>query len=140
MACSLQIRILVMVEHPIRGYSLLELLIAFTLLVFIFLSTAQLLIFAQSVFNRNRDLIQGSHYLAEELERLGGLPDLSPDLSAGEHTREQSDFPRKRNFLLRWTIQETAAGQKTVHIVCCRADYDKRKIESYLILLNRLGF
>ena len=123
-----------------RGFSLIELLIAFALMMFVLLSTAQLLIFAQSVFSRYRDLVQSSHFMAERLEHLRALPFESPELQAGDYRAEHTDPVSRRIYVLEWTIQDTAASRKTVRILCHRSGHIRRRAEAELLLLERVGF
>lgn len=126
-------------QNP-QGFSLIELLIAFSLLVFVLVSSAQLLIYAQSVFSRYRDLVQCSHTLAEHAEHLRSLPFDSPELKTGSYAVENTDPSSGRTYALTWTIEDAAPGQKTVRIRCHRTGHARRGSEAELLLLSALGF
>jgi Tfp pilus assembly protein PilV len=123
-----------------RGFSLIEILIAFSLIVFVLMSTAQLLIYAHSVFSRYRDLVQSSHYLTEQAEHLRGLPFASTELKAGSYTSERTDPASRRTYTITWTIQDLTPAQKTVRIQCRRSGHARRRAETELLLLDGLGF
>jgi Tfp pilus assembly protein PilV len=127
-------------EQNSQGFSLIELLVAFALMMFVLLSTAQLLIFAQSVFSRYRDLVQSSHYMLERLERLRALPLESPELQAGDYTADHTDPVSQRTYVLQWSIRDTNPSQKTVSILCHPSGHVRRRAETELLLLERLGF
>ncbi len=128
-------------EHRRReGFSLVERLVAFVVIMLTLLTTAQLLILSQVIQNRYRDHIRALDTITERLEHLRSLPFDSPELEAGQYSEVQGDVDRERSFTLSWTISVVSPRMKSVRIACARTGYPERKTETILFLSQDLEF
>ena len=122
------------------GFSLLELLVAFVVIVFALLTTAQLLLLSRAVQNRYRDHVQALATVAERLEHFRSLPFDSPELAPGRYRETLGDAESERSVTLNWTISPAAPRLKSEWIACARTGYPERKVETVLFLSRDLEF
>lgn len=128
-------------EYFLRdGFSLVELLVAFVVIMITLLTTAQLLILSQVIQNRYRDHIRALGAIAERLEHLRSLPFDNPELDAGQYGEVQGDAASGRSFTLNWTISVVSPRMKSVWIACARTGYPQRGTETTLFLSRDLEF
>ena len=123
-----------------NGFSLVELLVAFVVIMITLLTTAQLLILSQVIQNRYRDHIRALGAIADRLEHFRSLPFDSPELAAGQYGEVQGDAASGRSFTLNWTISEVSPRMKSVWITCARTGYPQRGTETTLFLSRDLEF
>ncbi len=122
------------------GFSLVELLVAFVVIMITLLTTAQLLILSQVIQNRYRDHIRALGAIADRLEHFRSLPFDSPELAAGQYGEVRGDAASGRSFTLNWTISVVSPRMKSVWIACARTGYPQRGTETTLFLSRDLEF
>ena len=127
-------------DLPRKGFSLVELLVAFVVIMITLLTTAQLLILSQVIQNRYRDHIRALAAIVDRLEHLRSLPFDSPELAAGQYGEVQGDPGSERSFTLSWTISQVSPRMKSVWIACARTGYPQRGTETTLFLSRDLEF
>jgi type II secretory pathway pseudopilin PulG len=125
---------------PWPGFSLVELLVAFTVIMVTLLTTAQVLILSQAIQNRYRDHIRALGVISERLEHFRSLPFDSPELAEGLYSEVRGDPGSERSFTLSWTISVVSPAMKSVSIACARTGYPERKTETILFLSRDLEF
>ena len=124
----------------VQGFSLMELQIAFVVITFFLLSTAQLLILSQSIQNRYKDHILIMRLISEQLEYLRSLPFTSPEVAEGFYTDNLTEPDSARVFRINWTISDISPRLKSIDVSCFPEGYKKRETKTILYLSSDLEF
>lgn len=124
----------------VQGFSLMELLIAFVVITFFLLSTAQLLILSQSIQNRYKEHILIIRLISEQLEYLRSLPFNSPEVAEGFYTDNLTELDSEHVFRINWTIWDISRRLKSIDISCSPEGYKKRETKTILYLSSDLEF
>jgi len=127
-------------RHRVQGFSLMELQVAFVVIIFFLLSTAQLLILSQSIQNRYKEHILILRLISEQLEHLRSLPFNSPEVAEGFYTDNLTELDSERVFRMNWTISDISPRLKSIDISCFPEGYKKRETKTILYLSSDLEF
>jgi len=122
------------------GFSLIELLISSSLILFLITGTAQLLGLSLTA-KRNADF----HFLAarlasSRLEQLKSLPHDSEVLKAGVHEEVISDPSSPEVFRIAWRVEDKDENSKKVVLEFFSQNKPKRKAVFCLLLSRELEF
>lgn len=123
-----------------QGFSLIDLLLAFSIIIFLLVHLAQMLIMAQNSQNRYRDHLLASGFVMEQLAVLRSLPFQHVDLQSGTYIKECKDADSERVFVLDWIISDISPELKSVDIECSRKEDSKHGTKTSLYISRELGF
>ncbi len=123
-----------------KGFSLIELIIGFAILVFFLLSTAQLLLLSKSIQNRYKDHILIMRFISDRLEYLRSMPYDSPEIQQGIFTDLKFDPDSSNRFRIVWQISDISSRLKSIDISCYPEGNTTRKTETNLYLCLNLEF
>ncbi len=123
-----------------RGFSLIELLIASSLILILITGTAQLLIFSLAA-KRTAD----AHFTAvrrasSRLEELKSLPFDDESLKAGPHDEEITDPASPEKFMLHWRVEDVDENLKKIVLTIHPQDKPQRRTAFCLLLCRELEF
>ena len=123
-----------------QGFSLIDLLLASSIIIFLLANLAQILVLAQNSQNRYRDHLLASAFVGEQLAVFRSLPFQHLDLQPGTYIKECKDADSERVFTLTWTIFEISTDLKSVKIDCSRKGDARHGTETSLYISQELGF
>ncbi len=123
-----------------QGFFLIDLIFASSIVIFLLVHLAQMLIMAQNSQNRYRDHLLASGFVMEQLAVLRAFPYQHVDLEPGTYIKECHDADSERMFVLDWTISDLSSDLKSVTIACSRKEDSKHKTETSLYISQELGF
>ncbi len=122
------------------GFSLIEVLAAMALALFLITAAAELITFSMAAKRKGDRASAAGHALAARLEGLKTLPFESGDLGAGEHSSTVRDGPSRTSFLEVWTIEDAGPAMKRVKIVVTPAGHPEAAASLVLYISKDLGF
>jgi prepilin-type N-terminal cleavage/methylation domain-containing protein len=123
-----------------KGFSLIELLISSTLILFLIGATAQLLGLALTA-KRNADFhFRTARLASSRLETLKSLPHDHPDLEAGLHEDPISDPSSPEVFRSAWRVEEIDQNLKRVVFDFYSPNKPRKKAIFCLLLCRQLEF
>lgn len=123
-----------------QGFSLLEFLISFTLLIFVITATAQVII--HSLFAKRQAEINSkiTELAVLKLEYFKSLPYGSEELNQGQESEFLKSDPSLEIYTRSWKIQDVSSNLKKVEMeVSSRAEPHK-KTRLVLFICRELGF
>lgn len=135
-----------MMDFPIcknnrkKGFSLIELLCAFTLVTIFILGTAQLIIYSLFIQSNTNSRLQAVELAKTKLEYFKSLPYESELLENGEKEEIITKKINSKSYVLKWNIQDITGDLKQVEIECYASNQPKRKTLLMLYLSRELGF
>jgi prepilin-type N-terminal cleavage/methylation domain-containing protein len=123
-----------------RGFSLIELLISSSLILFLIAGTAQLLIISL-VAKRTAD----SHFTAvrrasSRLEELKSLAFDDESLNAGSHEEEIADPASSDKFTIHWRVEDIDENLKKIVLAIHPQEKPQRRTAFCLLLCRELEF
>lgn len=123
-----------------KGFSLIELLISSTLILFLIAGTAQLLGLSL-VAKRNADFhFRAARLASSRLEHLKSLPHDSADLKAGGHMEDITDPTSPESYRIAWRVEDLDQDLKKVVLDFYSPDKPRRKAVFCLLLCRKLEF
>jgi prepilin-type N-terminal cleavage/methylation domain-containing protein len=123
-----------------KGFSLIELLISSTLILFLIAGTAQLLGLSL-VAKRNADFhFRAARLASSRLEHLKSLPYDGPDLEAGGHMEDITDPTSPESYRIAWRVEDLDQDLKKVVLDFYSPDKPRRKAVFCLLLCRELEF
>jgi prepilin-type N-terminal cleavage/methylation domain-containing protein len=122
------------------GFSLIELLISSSLILFLIVGTAQLLGLSLAA-KRNADfLFRAARLASSRLEQLKSLPHDSADLEAGVHGEYINDPSWPETFRIAWRVEDMDQDLKKVVLDLFSPNKPRRKAVFCLLLCRELEF
>jgi prepilin-type N-terminal cleavage/methylation domain-containing protein len=123
-----------------RGFSLIELLISSSLILFLITGTAQLLIFSLAA-KRTAD----AHFTAvrrasSRLEEFKSLAFDDESLNAGSHEEEIADPASSDKFMIRWRVEDIDENLKKIVLAIHPQGKPQRRTAFCLLLCRELEF
>jgi prepilin-type N-terminal cleavage/methylation domain-containing protein len=119
-----------------KGFSLIELLISSSLILFLIVGAAQLLGLSLAA-KRNADfLFRAARLASSRLESLKSLPHDSPDLRAGAHEEVVIDPSSPETFRIAWRVEDIDQSLKKV-VLDFFSPIKPRKTAVFCLLLCR---
>jgi prepilin-type N-terminal cleavage/methylation domain-containing protein len=123
-----------------KGFSLIEFLIASSLILFLIAGTAQLLGLSLAA-KRNADFhFRAARLASSRLESLKSLPHDSPDLKAGAHEEAVIDPSSPETFQMAWRVEDIDQSLKKVALEFFSPIKPQKKAVFCLLLCRELEF
>jgi len=122
-----------------QGFTLLELLISFALVILLIAATAQLAIHSLFIHKSADCNWRTTELASSKLEYLKSLPYESEELKEAVLTEsiEESSF---NTYQREWRIEEVASNMKKIEIKCFSRSCPSKNIKLILFLCRELGF
>ncbi len=123
-----------------RGFSLIELLISSSLILFLIAATAQLLGLSLAA-KRNADFhFRAARLASSQLEHLKSLPHDSSDLTAGVHEEVINDPSLLETFQIAWRVEDLDQDLKKVVLDFYSPNRPRKRAVFCLVLCRELEF
>ena len=122
------------------GFSLIEVLAAMALCLFLVMGAAELIVFSLAAKLKGDRTSAAAHTLAARLETLKTLPFDAADLAAGDHDALVRDGPSRTSFLEEWTVEGAGPATKRVKITVTPAGHPEAAASLVLYISKDLGF
>lgn len=122
------------------GFTLLELLISFSIVTILLLGAAQLTLYSLHVKKTSDCSLESAEWASDKLEYLKSLSFESEELeecSAAERIQSQR---RKDDFQRAWVISDVSVNMKRIEVECYATSCLLRKTRLVLYYSKRLGF
>ncbi len=123
-----------------QGFSLIELLFSFSLIIFFILGTAQLLIHSLFITARTHSSLASTELVSEKLEHFKSLPFESNILKEGSYSQTLYQSYPGRVFILKWDIRDLSSELKQIEIEAYSKIHPEKKIRLVLYISQPLGF
>jgi Tfp pilus assembly protein PilV len=122
-----------------QGFTLLELLISFVLVILVITATAQLAIHSLLIQKRADCNLKAAELASSKLEYLKSRPYESDELKEAILTEsiEEGSF---NTYQREWRIEDVASNMKKIEIICFAQSSPSKKIRLILFLSRELGF
>jgi Tfp pilus assembly protein PilV len=124
----------------LRGFTLIELIISFTIIIVLLLGAAQLTIHSLFVKRRSDISVKSAELASSKLEHLKALPFESEELGDGYSADRIQGAPGKEQYLRKWHIHEVSLHLKRVEIECISESNPKKGIRMVLYYSRELDF
>ncbi|NIM90588.1 MAG: hypothetical protein GTO17_06530 [Candidatus Aminicenantes bacterium] len=123
-----------------QGFSLLEFLISFTLLIFVITATAQVII--HSLFAKRQAGINAkiAELAALKLEYFKSLPYESIELSPGQQSESLQESVSLPVYTRSWKIRDVSLNLKRVEMEVLSQAEPQKKTRLILFISRELGF
>ena len=135
----LLMRVLRAMRYKTTGFSLIEVLLTFCLLILILMGTMQLLAQAARLKEKTDLLAQMTAYLVNRLEELKSLPPDSPERQ-GDHYEEFEDSSAKYKLGCYWRQVQEASQAWRLEIEVSSLQPQGHKVQATLWTTSLLGF
>ena len=122
------------------GFSLIELLLASSLSIFLLLGSAQLLIHTHQTRSRANHHLNSLKLVSARLEALRSCSHDSLELAEGKSTININDESSHQSYQLDWTIKEVSPDIKSVLMECSVLAHPEQKTRVILYISRTLGF
>jgi len=123
-----------------NGFSLIELLISSTLILFLIGGTVQLLGLSAAAKRSAEFHFRAARLTSSRLENLKSHPYEGPDLEAGVHEEIMIDPSSKEEYRLAWSIEDLDGNLKKVVLELASAIKPQRKSIFCLLICRELEF
>lgn len=123
-----------------RGFSLIEVLLSFVLVVFLIMSTAQLIIHSFFVKKKAEDNLKIAELVSSKLEYLKSCPFESDELEKDSRCETLEGKSPQETFLREWEIEDVSLKMKRVEIEVFSKNKPQKKAQLVLFLSQGLGF
>jgi prepilin-type N-terminal cleavage/methylation domain-containing protein len=123
-----------------NGFSLIELLLSMTLIVYMISGTAEIICLSLKMKRKADFLMKGTSLLFDKIEELRGLPFADEDLSPGRHHEdvhvENGCAPR----FLEWTVEDVSKAVKRIAVRIGSGGRIGPQPKTILLISERIGF
>jgi len=123
-----------------QGFSLLEFLISFTLLTFVIIATAQVIIHSFFVKKQAEINSKIADLASLKLEYFKSLPYESEELSEGQKSEYLKDDASLQIYKRSWKIQDISSSMKRIEIEVFSQTEPQKKTRLALFISRELGF
>jgi prepilin-type N-terminal cleavage/methylation domain-containing protein len=123
-----------------KGFSLIELLISSSLLLFLITGTAQLLGLSVAAKRNSEFHFRAARLVSTRLERLKAHPYEGADLEAGVHKEILVDPSSSEQYRLAWGVEDLDENLKKVVLEFASATSPRRKSVFCLLICRELEF
>jgi Tfp pilus assembly protein PilV len=127
-------------KKPSQGFSLIELLLASSLVIFMILASAQLLLHALEARKHASDHLNSLRIVMTHLETLKAQPYDSPELRAGSQSTIINDEFSPYTYEFNWEIKEVSSEIKSIFTECRELNHPQRRTRVLLYVSRTLGF
>lgn len=127
------------IKRSKKGFTLLELLISFVLVIITITATAQLAIHSLLIQKRADCNLRAAELASSKLEYLKSLPYEGDELKEAVFTEsiEEGSF---NTYQREWRTEKVSSNMKKIEITCFGQSYPSKKIRTILFLCRELGF
>jgi Tfp pilus assembly protein PilV len=126
--------------EPKKGFSLIELLISFLIIMFLVLGIFQLVLQSMDIRKRSSAMAGSAELAAAKLEYLKTLSFEDPELKEGSYSEFIEGSGRHKRFQRAWEIEDISIEMKRVELECFSTICPQKKINLVLLLSRELGF
>lgn len=123
-----------------QGFSLIELLISFSIIMFLILEMAQLTLYSFRVKRRSDYSLKSAELASSKLEYFKSLPFESPELNESFKTESLQGDATLEIYHREWGVQNVSLNMKRIEIECFCENCPQKKTQLVLILSKELGF
>jgi len=123
-----------------EGFSLVEVLISFALVIFLITGTAQLTMHSLLVQRRADYSLRATELASSKLEYLKSLPYESDELKEALQTELLREENSLKTFRREWRIEDISSNMKKIEIECFAESYPEKKTRLILLISRELGF
>lgn len=122
------------------GFSLIELLVAMSIISIFILGTAQLTLHSIHLKLKSDCLVKSAEFASASLERFKSLPYDSQELEDSEYEEAIEDDRTNQFFYRRWKIRRDSASLKRIEVDCYAKNHPRKRTHVVLLLSRELGF
>ncbi len=127
-------------ENNRQGFTLIEVLVSFFIVMVLALGMAQLTIYSILVKTRSDYSVKSAELASSKLEYFKSLPYESEELKKGtEMEIQEADNPRG-TYRREWRIQDISSDLKKIEMECYFDNCPEKKARMVLFLSRDLGF
>jgi hypothetical protein len=123
-----------------QGFSLLELLISFTLLTFVITATAQVIIHSFFVKREAEINLKIAELACLKLEYFKSLLYECEELSESQKSESLQGEASQEIYIRRWKIQPISSSMKRIEIEVFSQAHPQKKARLVLFISRKLGF
>jgi len=122
------------------GFSLIDLLIASTLVLILLLGLAQILLYSRLSSFHSDSRLQSTILASRQMERIRPFSFSDADLQNGSLFSTILPDGLERPFLLQWNIREESPDLKAITLECYPKGRPEKAVRLFLYLHRRLGY
>ena len=122
------------------GFTLLELLVSFSIIVILLLGAAQLTLYSLHVKKTSDRSLESTEWALDKLEYLKSLPFESEELEECSVVEWIPSLRRRDTFQRRWVISDVSVNMKRIEVECYATDCIPKKTRLVLFYSRQLGF
>jgi prepilin-type N-terminal cleavage/methylation domain-containing protein len=123
-----------------RGFTLLELLISFAIVVILLLGAAQLTLHSLHAKRTSDCSLESAEMASDKLEYLKSLPFESPELEKGTFAERIRSQRRDDMFMREWIVFDVSSKMKRIEVTCYAESCAHRIARLVLFYSKELGF
>lgn len=123
-----------------KGFTLIEILISFTIVVILVMGAAQLTIHSLFVKRRSDMTVRSAELASSKLEYLKALPFESQELAEGFSVDQIQEEPGSENYQRKWQIHDISSHLKRIEIECSSESCPQKGVRVVLFYSRELGF
>jgi prepilin-type N-terminal cleavage/methylation domain-containing protein len=123
-----------------RGFTLLELLISFTIVALLLLGAVQLTLHSLYVKRASDCGLESAELASDKLEYLKSFPFESPELEENSNIERISSQRRNDVFQRGWTVVDVSQNLKKIEVECYSESCAHKKARLVLFYSKELGF
>lgn len=127
-------------EKKDNGFSMIELLIAMSIISIFILGTTQLTLHSIHLKQKSDCLVRAAEFTSAAFEHFKSLPYDSAELEDVENEETIEDERSNNLFHRCWTIRKISTSLKRIEVDCFARNHPRKKIRATLILSRELGF
>jgi hypothetical protein len=128
-------------EQKPAGFSLLEVLIAASLLIFVIVGLCQTLCLSLVLQQKGNWHRTAAEILSARIENFKGLAPEHPALKEGSYSEIVRDLPSGRNILVEWEIKEESPSLKKIYFTVSQPGSSTlRPVKATFYYSNHLEF
>jgi len=122
------------------GFTLVELLVSFSLVIFLILGTIQLTLYSLLIKRKADCNLKSATLVSSLLEYLKSLPYESEELKEGFRTEGLSGESLLETYRREWRIQDISSNIKRIEAESFSESHPQKKTRLVLFLSRELGF
>ncbi|MBC8358334.1 MAG: hypothetical protein ISS41_06600 [Candidatus Aminicenantes bacterium] len=122
------------------GFTLVELLVSFSLVIFLILGTIQLTLYSLLIKRKADCNLKSATLVSSLLEYLKSLPYESEELKEGFRTEGLSGESLLETYRREWRIQDISSNIKRIEAESFSESHPQKKTRLALFLSRELGF